>query len=229
MRNPDLKEFRPDVVDTVVFDLDGTLLNTLTDLLNAVNHVLDAHGLPLRTIDQMRHDVGNGNVLTLARSLPDGTDQPGFEDMLEEFRSFYARHMNDTTRPYTGVLDAVRTLIAAGFKTAIVSNKYDPNVKALNEETFNGLFPVAMGEDEANGVRRKPEPDMVLAALDALRSDQARAVYVGDSNTDILTAINSGLPCISVAWGFRTREELEGYGADTIIDSPGELPAIFGL
>lgn len=205
--------------DTVIFDLDGTLLYTLTDLTTAVNAALRKFGWRDRTLEEMRHFVGNGIRNLMDHAVPGGEQNPLFEEAFRAFKDAYAVCQTDTTGPYEGISEAVRELQAAGIKMAIVSNKYDGAVQNLNEDFFH--MDIAIGERE--GVARKPAPDSVFLAMKELGADPARTVYIGDSDVDLKTAQNAGLPCISALWGFRTREELKSYGATCIADTPADM------
>lgn len=208
---------------TVIFDLDGTLLDTLDDLHAAVNHALAAFGLPLRTRDEIRRFVGNGVEWLMARAIPDGRDHPAYAACLACFKAYYADHCEVNTRPYDGILPLLDALRDAGIQTAIVSNKFDLGTKKLNRLYFGDRIPVAVGEHEADGVMRKPAPDTVFEAMRELKADPTTTVYVGDSNVDIETAQNAGLPCISVSWGFRSMDELQTVGATTIVNTAKDL------
>ena len=208
--------------DTVIFDLDGTLLYTLTDLTTAVNAALRKFGWQDRTLEEMRHFVGNGIRNLMDHAVPGGEQNPLFEEAFRAFKEVYAVCQKDTTGPYEGIPEAVRELQAAGVRMAIVSNKYDGAVQDLNEEFFH--LDIAIGERE--GIARKPAPDSVFLAMKELGADPERTVYVGDSDVDLKTAQNAGLPCISALWGFRTREELKSYGATCIADTPAHMNAI---
>lgn len=205
--------------ETVIFDLDGTLLYTLTDLTTAVNAALRKFGWQDRTLEEMRHFVGNGIRNLMDHAVPGGEENPLFEQAFQAFKDAYAVCQTDTTGPYDGIPEAVRELQEAGIKMAIVSNKYDGAVQNLNEDFFH--MDIAIGERE--GVARKPAPDSVFLAMKELAADPARTVYVGDSDVDLKTARNAGLPCISALWGFRTRAELESYGAECIADTPADM------
>lgn len=205
--------------DTVIFDLDGTLLYTLTDLTTAVNAALRKFGWRDRTLEEMRHFVGNGIRNLMDHAVPGGEQNPLFEEAFRAFKDAYAVCQTDTTGPYEGIPEAVRELQAAGIKMAIVSNKYDGAVQNLNDDFFH--MDIAIGERE--GVARKPAPDSVFLAMEELGADPARTVYIGDSDVDLKTAQNAGLPCISALWGFRTREELKSYGAACIADTPADM------
>lgn len=207
-------------ITTVVFDLDGTLLNTLTDLHKSVNYMLSSYGFPARTEREVRAFLGNGVRVLVEKSLPNG-----HKDMTDEclavFKEYYDIHKDDNTAPYDGIIEMLSAVKAEGYKTAVVSNKYDAAVKSLQEKTFNGLIDFALGE--GNGIKTKPAPDGVWLALDKLGATKNESVYVGDSEVDLLTAKNSGLKCISVTWGFRDRDELIKVGAERIVDSPSEI------
>ena len=209
--------------DTVIFDLDGTLMDTLEDLANAVNEILRRHGYPVRTIGEVRRIVGNGLKQTLTLCLPQGTDEAVIEKLLPEFAAYYQAHCQEKTKPYDGIMETLRELCARGYKPAIVSNKRDEAVKTLNRECFAAYVKVAIGENESAGIKKKPAPDTVYQALKELGSRRGQAVYVGDSEVDKKTADNAGLPCISVDWGFRDREELEKLKPAYLISRPEEL------
>lgn len=209
--------------DTVIFDLDGTLMDTLEDLADAVNEILRRNNYPVRTIQHVRRIVGNGLKQTLTLCLPEGTAQEEIDRLLPEFAAYYQAHCQIKTKPYDGIEDTLRELCARGYKLAIVSNKRDEAVKTLNRECFEAYVKVAIGENESAGIRKKPAPDTVYQALKELGSEKERAVYVGDSEVDKKTADNAGLPCISVDWGFRDREELEKLEPAYLISRPEEL------
>ena len=210
--------------DAVIFDLDGTLLNTLDDLADSANHALEVSGFPRRTVDEVRQFVGNGVAQLIHRSVPKGTDPQAEEACLAEFRAYYMTHMRCKTAPYPGVLELLDGLRAAGCAVAVVSNKFDAAVKELCADYFGDRVPVAIGESE--GVRRKPAPDTVFRALEELGVPAERAVYVGDSDVDIETAHNAGMSCISVSWGFRDTAFLLAHGARTITANPETLARI---
>lgn len=186
---------------TIVFDCDGTLLDTLTDLRNAVNYVLRAHDLPERSVPEVKVALGNGVAHLMHQSLPDSISEAEFNTYLDEFKAYYGEHLQDYTAPYPGMLDVLDTLRAKGYKLAIVSNKIQEGITPLNKEYFGDRLPVAIGERP--GLQRKPAPDMVLQALKELDSTQSESIYIGDSEVDVATAKNSGLLCIGVTWGFR--------------------------
>ena len=208
-------------MNTFIFDLDGTLLDTLGDLAASVNYSLRTHGMPERTIDEVRSFVGNGVRLLMERAVPEGAANPRFEAAFQTFREYYMEHSLDTTRPYDGIMETLTELQHRGCKMAVVSNKFMTATQDLVRHFFP-MITVAIGEHEAEGIRKKPAPDTVLEALRQLNS-QLNPVYVGDSDVDIETARNCGLPCISVLWGFRDRTFLEAHGGTTFIEHPEEL------
>ena len=209
--------------DTYIFDLDGTLLDTLQDLATSVNYALRQHHMPEHSIDDVRRFVGNGVRRLMERAVPEGAANPAFEAAFATFREYYMEHSLDTTRPYDGIPELIHELKQRGCRMAVVSNK----MMAATQELVHHFFPeieVAIGEHEAAGIRKKPAPDTVFAAMKQL--GQGSAVYVGDSDVDLATARNSGLPCISVLWGFRDREFLLAHGATTFVEKPCEILCI---
>ena len=208
---------------TYIFDLDGTLLDTLGDLAASVYYALRTLGLPEHSIDEVRRFVGNGVRKLMERAVPEGADNPLFEEAFATFRQYYMAHSLDTTRPYEGIPETLAALKACGCRLAVVSNKMMVATQALCSHFFPDTIEVAIGEHEAEGIRKKPAPDTVIAALKTLGVGKEDAVYVGDSDVDIQTAHNSGLPCISVLWGFRDRDFLKQHGAETFISTPSDL------
>lgn len=204
-----------------VFDLDGTVLDTLGDLAVSTNFALKEYGLPLRSVDEVRCFVGNGIRLLIERAVPEGTDASVTDGVFETFKRHYALHCADTTRAYDGIYGLLRDLLAAGVKTAVVSNKADFAVKELCGRYFDGLFDIAVGERE--GIRRKPAPDSLLEVMKSLSVAPEQTVYIGDSDVDIMTAENSGTHCVSVTWGFRDRDFLLSHGAYDLADTVEEL------
>ena len=208
---------------TFIFDLDGTLLDTLGDLAASVNYALKSHGMPEHSVDDVRQFVGNGVRKLMERAIPDGAANPDFEVTFATFREYYMAHSLDTTRPYTGIPETLEALKARGCRLAVVSNKMMAATQALCHHFFPDTIEVAIGEDEARGIRKKPAPDTVFEALRQLNVGKSGEVYVGDSDVDIQTAANAGIPCISVLWGFRDRDFLIRHGAQTLITAPQEL------
>lgn len=207
--------------DAVIFDLDGTLLDTLEDLKNSVNFALEVFHMPLRTMEEIRHFVGNGVQRLIELAVPDGTGAEETEKVFEAFKDHYCIHCNDQTGLYAGISELLTELKKQGFQMAIVSNKLQEGVDALSEQYFQSYTDVAIGARE--GIRKKPAPDTVFEALRRLEIPRERAVYVGDSEVDIATAANSGMDCITVAWGFRTRQEQEEAGAVTFVEKPLQI------
>jgi len=207
--------------DTYIFDLDGTLLYTLEDLTNSVNHAMRAFGLPEHTTEDVRKMVGNGIRKLIERAIPDGKGNPQYEHVFSSFVEHYLEHNLDTTRPYEGIMETLKQLKRQGRKMAVVSNKYYKATEELCRHFFNGYIDVAIGESD--NIRKKPAPDSVIEAIRRLGADKESCVYVGDSEVDIETARNSGLPCISVLWGFRNEKFLLEHGAETLIKHPEEI------
>lgn len=207
---------------TYIFDLDGTLLSTLADLAASTNHALRTHHMPERSIDEVRRFVGNGVKKLMERAIPDGLNNPLFEETFATFRQHYMQHNLDTTQPYPGIMQLLEQLKAEGKNIAVVSNKFYAATRELCRHFFGDLVPVAIGERE--DIRKKPAPDTVIEALRELGVDKEGAVYIGDSDVDIMTAKNSGMPCVSVLWGFRDKEFLLEHGATTLISQPEDMP-----
>ncbi|MCQ4637232.1 HAD family hydrolase [Anaerovorax odorimutans] len=209
------------MIDTIIFDMDGTLLDTLEDLTDATNAGLACGGYPARTVEEVRHFVGNGVRHLMMRAVPQGTSQQDMEKCLAAFKDFYAHHWQDKTRAYDGIPQLLAALRKKGIKTAVISNKYEQAVLELCRDYFPGSFDAARGQRE--DVPLKPAPDSVFSILEELGSGRSRAIYVGDSEVDMDTAHNAGLISVGVTWGFRDRELLAEKEADYIIDRPEEL------
>ena len=206
---------------TYICDLDGTLLDTLGDLAASCNYALRSCGMPERTIDEVRRFVGNGVRKLMVRAVPEGEANPDFEHALAVFRSHYLEHNLDTTKPYPGILDMLERLRNGGADIAVVSNKFYAATQELVAHFFGDYVKVAIGERE--NIRKKPAPDTVLEAMCQLGVDKDGAVYIGDSDVDIETARNVGIPCISVLWGFRDREFLVAHGATRFASCAEEI------
>lgn len=204
-----------------MFDLDGTILNTLEDLTDSVNAVLQKHGFPTHSTDAICSFVGNGIFTLIQKAVPTNTDGEKLNAVFEDFKVYYAAHCADKTKPYEGIVDLLLELRRAGVFTAVVSNKADFAVKELVDRYFNGLFDAAVGEKE--GVLRKPAPDSVLAVMRSLGCDASESVYIGDSDVDVETAKNANVDGIFVAWGFRQAEILRACGATTLVSTPAEI------
>lgn len=206
-----------------IFDLDGTLLDTLDDLTDSMNYILGKHNFPLRTRDEVRNFVGNGVRKLVERAVPPEykADEEFIDKFYDDFSLYYNSHSDIKTSPYPGTLDMLDKLIHSDFDIAIVSNKIDSAVKSLSAKFFGERIKSAIGEKPS--VRHKPEPDMVFMAMVEMGADKENSIYIGDSEVDIQTAKNSGIPCISVLWGFKDRKFLEDSGATVIVESMEEL------
>lgn len=207
--------------DTVIFDLDGTLLNTLEDLQGSVNYALTSYRMPQRSLEEIRQFVGNGVQRLIELAVPQGTSERTIEEVFALFKEHYAIHCNDKTDLYPGIPELLIRLKTEGFRTAIVSNKLQEGVDTLYKQYFEKSVEVAIGARE--GIRKKPAPDSVFEAMKLLNAQKKRTVYIGDSEVDIATAHNAGLPCITVTWGFRNRKEQEEAGGDVFAESPEEV------
>ena len=206
---------------TYIFDLDGTLLNTLGDLAASTNYALRQYGMPEHTIDDVRRFVGNGVGKLIERAIPEGLANPQYEDVLATFRKHYMLHSLDTTAPYPGIESLLHSLRSHGCNVAVVSNKFYNATVELCRRFFADTVEVAIGERE--NIRRKPAPDTVFEAMRQLGVSGEDTVYVGDSDVDVATARNSGIPCISVLWGFRDRDFLIEHGATTFVNTPEDI------
>ncbi len=207
----------------IIFDLDGTLLNTLDDLADSTNIMLKHFNYPARTKEEVRNFVGNGVAKLIERAIPDGRNNPKFEDCLNMFKQIYPKNMYNKTAPYPHIIEMLETLKINGYKTAVVSNKFDLAVKDLCKNYFPNLIDFASGENEAAGIKKKPAPDTVLNVLKFFGLENCDAIYVGDSEVDIQTAKNCGMECISVIWGFKDKEFLINNGAKIIADKPSQI------
>lgn len=208
-------------IKTIIFDLDGTLLDTLGDLGDAVNAALQEKGYPMRTDDEIRNFVGNGVATLMRRAVPEGTAQDTVETCLARFRAHYDKHMMNRTAPYAGIPALLQELKAKGIVMGVLSNKYDPAAKALTAHYFPGDITQTFGE--RTGVARKPDPAAVLEMLQILGAERETTLYVGDSDVDMQTAGNARLFAVGVTWGFRSREALEAAGADALVDHPSDI------
>lgn len=205
----------------LIFDLDGTLLNTIGDLHHCTNYALRKFGFPERTLEEINAFVGNGLGMLIRRAVPVGTSEGTSQEVLLEMKAYYAEHYHDLTLPYPGIIDLLKACKDKSIPMAIVSNKADPFVKNLRSLFFSEWIDIAIGE--APEYPRKPSPDMVYAVMEQLGLKSTEAYYVGDSEVDILTAKNAGLPCLAVTWGFREEELLIEAGATDLIREPMEL------
>ena len=213
-------------IKLAIFDLDGTILDTLDDLTASTNYALASQSLPPRTKDEVREFVGNGIAKLIERAVPSGTSEQMKSRVYEAFTTHYRQHCMDATRPYDGMIELLQGLKSRDMKLAVVSNKADAHVQKLCEIYFPDIFDFVVGERV--GIRKKPAPDSVQEVLTKLSISCVDAVYIGDSDVDIETASNAHMPCISVTWGFRTREFLERHGAIHIVDRVRELEGMLG-
>ena len=205
----------------IIFDLDGTLLDTLTDLAEGTNYALRVNGFPERTLDEIRRFVGNGARKLIERAVPDGQIEAALEKVRQDFNVYYKIHCKDHTGPYPGIMEMLQELVQQGYSLGVVSNKPDFAVQELIPEYFPGIFTSVSGERQ--GVAKKPAPDLIREAMKNLQADSSNAVYVGDSEVDLEAAVNAGIPCISVAWGFKGKKFLEEQQAEMIIEKPSEI------
>lgn len=207
--------------ELIIFDMDGTILDTLEDLKNSMNHTLRLYHMPERTLEEIRSFVGNGIRKLVERAIAANTPTEQIDKIHQDFMDYYQIHCSDFTKPYPGIVSLLQSLKAQGYKTAVVSNKADSAVQDLCLQYFPNLFDIAIGE--RSGIARKPAPDMVNLALQKLEITHEKAVYIGDSDVDVATAKNSNLDMIAVDWGFRSRDFLISQGACTIASSPEEI------
>ena len=207
--------------EAVVFDLDGTLTDTLADLANSVNYALSEFGFPARSMDEVRSFVGNGVRRLIYRSVPESTPDDVSEKCLEVFKEYYKNNSCVFTKPYEGITEMLSDLRIRGIKTAVVTNKMHSAAVDIVEHFFGNLIEFTVGQ--VDGMAQKPQPDGIYLALEKLGVSKENAVYVGDSEVDCVTAQNAGVPCIGVTWGFRDREVLEAHGASSIVDKPQEI------
>ena len=213
-------------IKAVIFDLDGTLLNSLFDLRDSVNATMQKHGFPTHSTDAVCRFVGNGVAKLIERAIPGGRENEKFDECLADFKAHYALHMYDKTAAYDGIYEMLDSLKEKGYRLAVVSNKFDAAVKELCARYFKDHIEVAIGECESAGIKKKPAPDTVIEALKLLGITKDEAVYVGDSEVDVHTAKNSYMECVSVLWGFREKDFLASEGARIFASTPSELEKI---
>ena len=206
---------------TLIFDLDGTVLNTLQDLQNSVNFALNTYNYPQKSLVEVRNSVGNGLKMLIRRVLPPDAEEETVDAVLAAMKAHYRQHCHDETKPYPGIPALLKRLHAEGYRIALVSNKADAMTKELHRVFYPDLIHVAIGETEQ--IRRKPAPDRVFDALRQLGAETSDAICIGDSEVDIETAQNAGLPCLSVAWGFRSEAELQAAGAERVFQTTNDL------
>lgn len=205
----------------VIFDLDGTLLNTLGDLRAATNHALEVRGLPPHSMEEIRQFIGNGIRLLICRAMPEGTPEAEIDAALDDFKAYYAAHIHDRTVPYDGIPQLLTALRKRGIKVAVLSNKIDSASQQLIEYFFPGKTDAVFGEHV--GVPRKPDPTSCRMVMQQLGVQPEQVLYVGDSGTDMQTAKNAGLYAVGVTWGFRSKEVLLKYGADVLVHRPEQI------
>lgn len=205
----------------IIFDLDGTLLNTIDDLTDAGNHVCAARGWPVHTVDEFKHMVGSGIPRLVERFAPAGTDGETLAGALAEFSAWYGEHKEDKTAPYPGVPELLAALKGQGVHLAVLSNKAHALAGPVVEHYFPGVFDAVQGA--VPDVPVKPDPTLLYALMDRLGAKPETTLFVGDSDVDVLTGKNGGLTVVGVLWGFRDRQELEGAGADDVIARPEQL------
>lgn len=211
-------------INTVIFDMDGTVLDTLDDLADSVNYVLARYGMPTRSTEEYRQFFGNGIRYAVRCAIPPHYADDVIDGMLPVFKEHYDQHCLDKTRPYSGIPELLKELKQQGYKMAIVSNKIDSAVKELNDRFFSDYISIAIGERP--GIRRKPAADTVLASLAELNASKEEAIYIGDSEVDLQTARNAGIPCIAVLWGFREKSVLAENGATVFAETPNDILSI---
>lgn len=207
--------------NTYIFDLDGTLLDTLQDLANAVNHAMREMNYPERTVDEVRRFIGNGIRMLIKRAAPQDISVEDYEKTLAVFTAYYLDHIADFTKPYDGITEVIETLKSKGCKVAVVSNKADEAAKKVVKDYFGDIFDMVVGKMDR--FPSKPEPDSVLYVIETLGADKDKCIYSGDSEVDVQTAHNAGLPCIGVTWGNRDVSELIAAGAEYIVEKPNEI------
>lgn len=207
--------------DTILFDLDGTLLNTLDDLTDSINAVMGQEGYQQRAKEEVREFIGDGAKTLMERSLPPGTSEKEIQRCLTLFREGYLKNMRNQTKPYEGLPEVLKRIREQGIKIGVVSNKPDEETKEICRHYFKADVGVAIGDHATRN--RKPAPDNVFEALKQLGSCKDKTLFIGDSNVDVITAKNAGLACVGVTWGYRSRETLLEAGADYIIDEPEAL------
>lgn len=211
-------------INTIIFDLDGTLLYTLEDLTDSVNFVLKKFDYPIRTINEVRNFVGNGVGVLIERVIPFGLENKDYESCLSEFKNYYSNNMFNKTMPYDGILEMLNSLKSKNYKVAVLSSKFDTAVKTLCDKYFKGLVDISVGQSDS--IPSKPSPEGVKYICESLDSTIEECIFVGDSEVDIQTAINSGIHCVSVSWGYKDIDFLYNNGAETLIYSPEELSDI---
>ena len=207
-------------IELLIFDMDGTLLNTLPDLTNSANTAFEKFGFKIRTQDEIKSFIGDGVVQFIERAIPHGQNNKDFTDCLETFKQIYINNADNKTKPYTKIINLLENLKKSGYKIAIASNKYDSAVQELVEKYFPDMIDFSIGENEILGIKKKPAPDMIDKILYELNIKRENCIYIGDSEVDIKTAKNSQIPCISVTWGYKDKDFLIKNGAQYLVDDP---------
>jgi phosphoglycolate phosphatase len=212
------------MIKAILFDMDGTILNTLTDIWIAVNHAFKLKGYKEQSLDMIRQSVGNGAMTLIRRVVPKDLDDKGIKDVFQLYQDYYDSHHTENTGPYPGIISLLQTLKQKGYKLGVVSNKFEHLVEALNQDIFQGVFDISIGETK--GIPIKPAPDMLYKAIKHLNITKEEVIFVGDSDTDIITSKNAGVKSVGVTWGFRDEDILIKHGATIIINQPHELLTI---
>ena len=209
------------MIKGIIFDMDGTILNTIDDIQASVNYAMRSFNLPEKTLQEVKDGVGRGAINLIEDIVPKGTSKADILKIYEIYQSYYDEHTNDLTGPYPGILDLLKTLKEQGYKLAVVSNKYRYLVETLNHDIFKDYFDISMGE--MDGIPIKPAPDMIHIALKEMNLSQNEVIFIGDSDVDMMTAINANIKSIGVTWGYRSKEVLIKHKADYIIDQPKDI------
>jgi phosphoglycolate phosphatase len=209
------------MIKGIIFDMDGTILNTIDDIQASVNYAMRYFNLPEKTLQEVKDGVGRGAINLIEDIVPKGTSKADILKIYEIYQSYYDEHTNDLTGPYPGILDLLKTLKEQGYKLAVVSNKYRYLVEALNHDIFKDYFDISMGE--MDGVPIKPAPDMIYIALKEMNLSKDEVIFIGDSDVDMMTATNANINSIGVTWGYRSKEVLIKHKANYIIDEPKDI------
>ncbi len=209
------------MIKGIIFDMDGTILNTIDDVVASVNYAMRYFNLPEKTVQEVKDGIGRGAINLIEDVVPRGTSEADIYKIYEVYQTYYDQHTNDFTAPYEGILDLLKTLKNNGYKLAVVSNKYRYLVEALNHDIFKDYFDISMGE--MDGVPIKPAPDMIHIALKEMNLSKDEVIFIGDSDVDMMTATNANIKSIGVTWGYRSKEVLIKHKADHIIDQPKDI------
>ena len=209
------------MIKGIIFDMDGTILNTIDDVVASVNYAMQYFNLPEKTVQEVKDGIGRGAINLIEDVVPRGTSEADIYKIYEVYQTYYDQHTNDFTAPYEGILDLLKTLKNNGYKLAVVSNKYRYLVEALNHDIFKDYFDISMGE--MDGVPIKPAPDMIHIVLKEMNLSKDEVIFIGDSDVDMMTATNANIKSIGVTWGYRSKEVLIKHKADYIIDQPKDI------